>query len=150
MTDVRGARTLGLDVGDKTIGVAWINDLGWVTSIETIRRTAQVKDLARILVLCEEREIIALVVGLPLNMDGSEGPRALKSRRFAAAAREALRRPVVLHDERLSTFEASRRLHEAGLDARRQKAMIDQVAAEVILQSWLDAGASLAETTPAA
>jgi len=138
-----GARTLGLDVGDRTIGVAWINELGWVSAIETIRRTAQVRDLARLAELCEEREIVALVVGLPLNMDGSEGPRAQKCRRFAEAAKSALARPVALWDERLSTFEASRRLHDAGLDTRRQRAIIDQVAAEVILQGWLDAGARL-------
>ncbi len=132
---------LGLDVGDKTIGVAASNELSWVEPLLVVRRTRQERDLEALLRLCEEREIERIVVGLPLNMDGSEGPRAAKTRRFAAAAAAALGREVVLWDERLSTFEADRALREAALDGRRRRELVDMVAAQVILRSYLDAGA---------
>jgi len=132
---------MALDVGDKTIGVATSNELGWTSPVVTIRRTNLQADLEALARLVEEHEPQRLVVGLPLNMDDTEGPRAAKSRRFAAALRERFGLPVALQDERLSTFEAEQRLAEAGVPAIKRKAIVDMVAAQVILEAYLATGA---------
>jgi len=136
---------LALDVGDKTIGVASSNELGWTSPVVTIRRTNLEADLAALRKLVEEHEPQRIVIGLPINMDDTEGPRAAKSRRFAAIVQERLGLPVALQDERLSTFEAEQRLADAGVPAIKRKAIVDMVAAQVILEAYLAAGSPAPE-----
>ncbi|MDY7228416.1 Holliday junction resolvase RuvX [Hyalangium rubrum] len=133
-------RTMGLDVGTKTIGVAVSDGLGLTAqAITTVRRTNLKADLAELSELVREHEVSRIVVGLPLNMDGSEGPRAEASRKFAETAGQALGVPVEFWDERLSTVAAERTLLEADLTRAKRRQVIDQVAAQFILQGWLDA-----------
>ena len=133
-------RTLGLDVGTKTIGVAVSDALGLTAqTVTTVRRTNLKADLAALQKLVEEYEARGFVVGLPLNMDGSEGPRAEATRRFVDVLIQALGLPVEWWDERLSTVAAQRTLLEADLSRAKRKGVIDQVAAQFILQGWLDA-----------
>ena len=135
-------RVLGIDSGDARVGVAISDELGFLAHpLETIdvRRTPVVP---RIRELALERDAEAIVVGLPRNMDGSRGPAAEKATRLAEEIQTAL--PdlrVVTWDERLTTVSAQRSLREAGRKAHEQKKIIDQAAAQVILQSWLDAQA---------
>lgn len=132
---------LALDVGDKTIGVAASDELGWTAQpVGTIRRKALVSDLEELARMVEERRPGRLVIGLPLNMDDTEGPRAAKTRRFAEKVAERFGLPIVLWDERLTTWEAERMLREMNVKARRRREVIDTVAAVVILRSWLAAG----------
>ena len=133
-------RTFGLDVGTKTIGVAASDALGMTAqTVVTIRRTNLKADLKALLELAREHEADRFVIGLPLNMDGSEGPRAEASRAFAAALEKAVGLPVEFWDERLSTVAATRTLLEADLSRAKRKEVIDQMAAQFILQGWLDA-----------
>jgi putative holliday junction resolvase len=133
-------RTLGLDVGTKTIGVAVSDALGLTAqTVTTVRRTRLKDDLAALAQLVREHEVQGFVVGLPLNMDGSEGPRAEATRRFVEALTQALGLPVELWDERLSTVAAQRTLLEADLSRAKRREVIDQMAAQFILQGWLDA-----------
>jgi putative Holliday junction resolvase len=133
-------RTMGLDLGTKTIGVAVSDGLGLTAqAITTVRRTHLKADLAALADLVREHEVSRLVVGLPLNMDGSEGPRAEASRKFAGTAAQSLGVPVEFWDERLSTVAAERTLLEADLTRAKRRQVIDQVAAQFILQGWLDA-----------
>ena len=133
-------RTLGLDVGTKTIGVAVSDALGLTAqTVTTVRRTRLKEDLAALAQLVREYEAQGFVVGLPLNMDGSEGPRAEATRRFVEALTQALGLPVELWDERLSTVAAQRTLLEADLSRAKRREVIDQMAAQFILQGWLDA-----------
>lgn len=131
-------RVLGIDPGDARIGVAISDDLGMLAHpLETI----QVKSgrvVARILEIIRDKGIEAVIVGMPRNMDGSFGPAAQKSREFIDALKLATDCPVIAWDERWTTVSAQRSLQEAGKKARDQKAMIDQVAAQILLQSWLD------------
>jgi putative Holliday junction resolvase len=132
-------RYLGLDLGRARIGIALADDvLRTARPLEVLPHVSEREDLKRIAALALEWEVGQAVVGLPLNMDDSEGPAARHARAFAARLAEALGVPVALHDERLSTFEAQGRLRERGLDARAQRARIDAEAAAVILQGWLD------------
>ncbi|WP_338864149.1 Holliday junction resolvase RuvX [Myxococcus stipitatus] len=133
-------RTLGLDFGTKTIGVAVSDGLGLTAQgVTTIRRTSLKADLAALATLAREHEADRVVIGLPLNMDGSEGPRAEASRKFADTVAQSLGVQVELWDERLSTVAATRTLLEADVSRARRKEVIDQVAAQFILQGWLDA-----------
>ncbi|HZI12039.1 MAG TPA: Holliday junction resolvase RuvX [Myxococcus sp.] len=133
-------RTMGLDVGTKTIGVAVSDGLGLTAQgVTTVRRTSLKADLAALTALAREHEVERVVVGLPLNMDGSEGPRAEASRKFADTVSQALGVPVEFWDERLSTVAATRTLLEADVSRARRREVIDQVAAQFILQGWLDA-----------
>jgi len=131
-------RALGIDLGDARVGVATTDDLGMLAHpLETIQvRSTDVQK--RILELAEKRKTEIIVVGMPRNMDGSFGPAAEKTKEFIAALRERTTCQVVHWDERLTTVSAQRSLHEAGKNARAQKAIIDQVAAQILLQSWLD------------
>jgi putative holliday junction resolvase len=136
---VRPGARLGVDVGDARIGVAASDAAGLVaTPVETVRRGKG--DLARIAALASEREAVEVVVGLPRSLSGREGPAAEGARAFAArlAARLAPV-PVRLVDERLSTAAAERGLRATGVDSRRGRAVVDQAAASLILQSALDA-----------
>lgn len=132
-------RYLGLDVGRARIGLALADDvLRTARAHLTVSRRGDAADLDAIAEVAAAFEVTRAVVGLPLNMDGTEGGSARLARAFAAKLEARLGLPVELHDERLSTFEASTRLREQGLSARDQKGLIDAEAAAVILQGWLD------------
>ncbi len=132
--------TLGLDLGRRRIGVA-ICDLPSLGArpLTTLMRTSPARDLARLRALVAEREVRRIVLGLPLNMDGSEGPSARHARRFADNLSRELGLPVELYDERLTSFEAQSRLEGSSMNRDRRKLMVDQVAAVLILESWLAA-----------
>jgi putative Holliday junction resolvase len=134
----RGVR-LGVDVGSVRIGVAASDRDGLIaTPVETVRRGSG--DLARLAALAGERDVLEVVVGLPRSLSGREGPAAAAAQEFAARLAATLDPvPVRLVDERLSTVTAQRGLHEGGVRGRKGRAVIDQVAASVILQSALDA-----------
>ncbi len=132
-------RYLGLDVGRARIGLALADDvLRTARAHRTVPRRDDAGTLDAIAEVAAEYEVGRAVVGLPLNMDGTEGASARLARAFAAKLAARLGLPVELHDERLSTFEASNRLRDQGLSARDQKGVIDAEAAAVILQGWLD------------
>lgn len=134
-----GQRLLGLDVGSKTLGVA-ISDrsLTVATPITTLARTRFRDDAERLRRLIAEREVGGLVIGLPVSMDGTEGPRCQSVRRFADNLVEALGVEVAFWDERLSTAAVERTLIEADMSRRRRGEVIDKVAAAYILQGALD------------
>jgi putative Holliday junction resolvase len=129
----------GLDLGTKTIGVA-ISDLrrSIATPIEVIRREKFTADATRLLALLNARGAAGIVLGLPLNMDGTEGPRAQSTRAFARNLVQMTTLPLTYWDERLSTVAAERALIEADTSRKRRKEVIDQVAAGYILQGALD------------
>jgi putative pre-16S rRNA nuclease len=134
----RGA-LLGLDLGTKTIGVAVSDpDRRIAMGVETIGRKNFAVDAARILRLAEERRAIGIVLGLPINMDGSEGPRAQSTRAFARNLARLTEHPIALWDERLSTVAVERELIAADMSRSRRAAVIDQHAAAYILQGALD------------
>ncbi len=133
-------RILGVDPGKKRVGLA-ISDPGETFShpLRVIQRRnleQVVEDIAR---TCRQEEVGSIVVGLPLNMDGSKGQSAIDAERMAALIGEATHLPIILHDERLSSVTAERSLLEAELSRAKRKARIDKVAAQVILQSYIDA-----------
>lgn len=133
-------RYLGVDFGRARIGLALADDvLKTARPLETVARRGDAADLARLRELAAEWEVSRAVVGLPLNMDGTEGDSARLARAFAGKLGEALGVPVELFDERLSTFEAEARLRARGVRARAQRALVDAEAAAVILQGWLEA-----------
>ena len=129
----------GLDLGTQTIGVA-VSDLrrGVATPLQTIRRKKFGLDAAALLALCEAREVVGLVLGLPLNMDGSEGPRCQSTRAFARNLDRLTPLPLMYWDERLSTVAAERALIEADTSRAKRAQIIDHVAAAYILQGALD------------
>jgi len=130
---------LGLDLGTKTIGVA-ISDVERcvASSLETIKRTKFRDDAARLAEIIADFGVGGIVIGLPLNMDGSEGPRAQSARAYARNIVAAIGLPVLLWDERLSTVAAERALIEADTSRKRRAEIIDKVAAAYILQGVLD------------
>ena len=135
----QGRAVFGLDFGDKTIGVA-ASDLrrSVATPILVIRRTKFTEDAKALLALIAERNIAGLILGLPRNMDGSEGPRAQATRAFARNLVKLTDLPIGYWDERLSTVAAERALLEADTSRKRRNEVIDQVAAGYILQGALD------------
>ena len=134
----RGA-LIGLDLGTKTIGVAASDpDRRLATGVETIERTNFTADAARLLVLAGERGAAGFVLGLPINMDGSEGPRAQSTRAFARNLSTRTQLPIALWDERLSTAAVERELIAADVSRKKRAAVIDQHAAVFILQGALD------------
>jgi putative Holliday junction resolvase len=134
----RGA-LIGLDLGSKTIGVASSDpDRRLATGVETIARKNFSTDAARLLALAAERKAVAFVLGLPINMDGSEGPRAQSTRAFARNLARLTDLPIALWDERLSTAAVERELIAADVTRARRAAVIDQHAAAFILQGALD------------
>ncbi len=130
---------IGLDLGEKTIGVA-VSDsfLSVATPLETIRRKKFGLDAARLTEIIRDRRIGGLVLGLPRNMDGSEGPRCQSTRAFARNFDRLLPLPITFWDERLSTVAAERALLEADTTRKRRAEVIDHVAAGYILQGALD------------
>jgi len=132
-------RTLGVDLGRVRIGLALADDvLRTARPLRVVTRRDQAADLAAISEAAREYEVERVVLGLPLNMDGSEGPSARLARAFAPKLETALGVPVELHDERLSTFEAEIRLRDQGFSAKDRRSRVDAEAAAVILQGWLD------------
>ena len=133
-------RVLGLDPGTKTIGVA-LSDitLTIATPMEIIRRVKFKKDVARLREIVEEHDIGGFVIGWPVNMDGSEGPRCQSTRAFCQNLAAAIDLPQTLWDERLSTSAVERTLIEADTSRARRKQVIDKMAAAYILQGALHA-----------
>lgn len=129
----------GLDYGEKTIGIA-ISDLRRqvATPATIIRRVKFTEDAARLMQIVAEREIRGLILGLPLNMDGSSGPRVQSTQAFARNLTRLTDLPIAFWDERLSTVAAERALLEADASRKRRKEVIDAVAAGYILQGALD------------
>ena len=129
----------GLDLGTVTLGVA-VSDTFWSisTPLETIKRKKFGVDATALLAIVEARQIGGMVLGLPRNMDGSEGPRAQSTRAFARNLEELTSVPIVFWDERLSTVAAERALLEADTSRKRRAEVIDHVAAGYILQGALD------------
>lgn len=132
-------KLLGLDLGTKTIGVAVSDGLRMTaTPLETIQRTKFTNDAARLVELIEENAAVALVLGLPLNMDGSEGPRVQSTRAFARNLGAKTPLPILFWDERLSTAAVERMLIEADTRRDRRAEVVDKLAASYILQGFLD------------
>jgi putative Holliday junction resolvase len=132
-------RILGLDVGTKTIGLALSDFTFFIASpLETIKRGKFTKDLEYMKALITRHEVAALVIGLPINMDGSEGPRCQSVRQFAANVAGAIDLPITFWDERLSTAAVTRTLLEADASRARRQELVDKMAAAYILQGALD------------
>ena len=139
----RGA-LIGLDLGSKTIGVAASDpDRRLATGVTTLARSNFTADAAKVLALAAERCAIGFVLGLPINMDGSEGPRAQSTRAFARNFAKLTDLPIALWDERLSTAAVERTLIEADVSRAKRAAVIDEHAAMFILQGALDRLANL-------
>lgn len=133
-------RRLGIDVGSVRVGVALSDPDGMLaTPLVTVPRDVEGgTDVATIAALVAEHDVVGVVVGLPRTLAGREGPAAEAARAFVAALEPALPVPVELSDERLTTVVATRQLRESGRRGKRQRAVVDQVAAVGILQGWLD------------
>lgn len=130
---------VAVDFGRKRIGLA-ISDPSGTSAypLGTVARRSMALDLAEIQRLLADRQVAKIVVGLPLSMDGSEGPIARSARAFAARLGEHLQLPVDFQDERLSSFEAGERM-KSQASAKRRKANLDSIAASVILEGWIEA-----------
>jgi putative Holliday junction resolvase len=133
-------RLLGLDFGTKRIGVALSDEMGWTAQgLTTVERKGNQTDIEKIGRLVEEHKVEGIVLGLPLNMDGSEGKAAEAVRKFARLLEERLRITVHLWDERLTSWEAQGILKEAQVKPKKRKQVVDKLAATLILKSYLDA-----------
>ncbi|WML47430.1 Holliday junction resolvase RuvX [Neobacillus sp. PS3-34] len=134
-------RTMGLDVGSKTVGVAVSDELGWTAQgLKTLKIDEEKNEFGfeEIGQLIKEYEVSKVVIGLPKNMNGSIGPRGEASQRFAAEVETRFAVPAVLWDERLTTMAAERVLLEADMSRKKRKKVIDKMAAVLILQGYLD------------
>lgn len=132
-------KLLGLDLGTRTIGVAISDAMRYsATPLETIKRTKFTQDAERILHLISENAAVAIILGLPLNMDGSEGPRVQSTRAFARNLAQKTPVPIAFWDERLSTSAVTRMMIEADLRRDRRAEIVDKLAASYILQGALD------------
>lgn len=139
-------RILGLDIGDKRIGVAVSDALGLTSQgLTTLERTGTEQDLRRVAELAGEWETVKFVVGLPRNMNGTYGPQAEKVREFMARLTALIPLEVVYWDERLTTVAAQRTLLEGDLSRKKRRKVVDKIAAVLILQGYLD---SLRQKTP--
>ncbi|MEJ2374470.1 MAG: Holliday junction resolvase RuvX [Pseudolabrys sp.] len=135
---------IGLDLGTKTIGVATSDpDRRLATGVTTLHRKTFSADAEKLLALAAERSAVGIVLGLPVNMDGTEGPRAQSTRAFARNLGKLTDLPIALWDERLSTAAVERQLIDADVSRRKRAAVIDQHAAAYILQGALDRLATL-------
>ena len=142
------SRLLAIDLGSRRIGLALADTLsGAVRPLATVRRAAPARDAQTLARLVAEQRIDELVVGLPLNMDGSEGPRAQSTRTFAANLSRLTDLPIAMWDERLSTAAVERALIEADRSRARRAALIDKLAAAYILQGALDRLANMGKQT---
>jgi putative Holliday junction resolvase len=135
---------LALDLGSRRIGVAMSDPGGVLASpLATVERgRSHADDHRRIAQLLTDNAAVGLVVGLPLSLDGSRGPAARLVEAEVAELRAEFEVPVILHDERLTTVSAARSMQARGVNAKRQRSIVDQEAAAVLLQAWLDGGAS--------
>lgn len=133
-------RIMGLDVGDRTIGAAVSDELGWTAQgLEVIRRTTWENDAGRLKKLAADYNVALIVVGYPKNMNGTIGPRARLAAEFAEKISGELGLPVKLWDERLTTLEAERMLVSADVSRAGRRKVIDKMAAVLILQNYLQA-----------
>ena len=134
------ARALGLDVGDRRIGVALSDPTGMLaTPLAAIDRRAAQGGLETVARLARENEAAAVVVGMPLSLDGSAGPQARAVQSFIAALRDVCPLPVHTVNEQYTSAEAERRLRDVGVEPSREPGRVDALAAAIILQEWLDA-----------
>ena len=132
-------RLIGIDAGTKTLGLALSDVTRTIASpMETIRRAKFAADAARLFALAAEHEVTGLVLGFPVNLDGSEGPRAQSTRALARNINRLSALPILLWDERFSTAAAERTLLEADTSRKRRAEVIDKMAAAIILQGALD------------
>jgi putative pre-16S rRNA nuclease len=136
----RQPRILGMDVGSRRIGLA-ISDLLGITAqgLNTIHRQNKRVDFAQLERVIREHDVVEIVMGLPLRMSGAEGIQAEKMQAFAEEIRRRFKLPVHLWDERLTSAQANRLLRETDMSIKRRGAVVDQMAAVLILQSWMDA-----------
>ncbi|NBI29717.1 Holliday junction resolvase RuvX [Chengkuizengella marina] len=133
-------RKMGLDYGDKTIGIAVSDELGWTAQgIEVIKRKSKKEDFSRLQAIIKEYDIDEIVLGLPKNMDGSIGERGQLCIQYGETLKKVLELPIHMWDERLTTVSAERTLLEANMSRKKRKQVIDKMAAVFILQSYLDA-----------
>lgn len=141
-------RILGLDVGSRTVGVAVSDPMGWTAQgVEIIRINEDKKEfgLERLGEIIKDKQAKGIVLGLPKNMNNSEGPRAEASRLYAQMIQDKFELPTDFQDERLTTVQAERMLiEEANVSRKKRKLVIDKIAAEFILQNYLDANGKLA------
>lgn len=132
-------RILALDVGSKRIGLAVSDELGFIAqALKTLDTKGRQRDIDSIVRIVNEMDVSEIVVGMPYNMDGSEGPQAQKVLEFADQLSRATTVPVLKWDERMSTVVAERILLEADLSRLKRRKVIDKVAAAIILQGYLD------------
>jgi putative Holliday junction resolvase len=142
-------RIMALDIGDRTIGVA-CSDEGLILAspVETILRRGPKADSMRVDALVKERDVSRVIAGLPLTLKGDAGPQSVKVNEFVLILKRRLKVPVEMWDERLTTREAERTLIAFDLSRARRKEVIDQMAAVLILQTYLDARAHRLAATP--
>ena len=132
-------KILGLDLGTKTIGIAVSDGMRYsATPLETIKRTKFTADAIRLDQLIAENNAVAIILGLPLNMDGSEGPRVQSTRAFARSLAQRITLPIAFWDERLSTSAVTRMMIQADMRRDRRAEVVDKLAASYILQGALD------------
>lgn len=135
----KNGRLMSLDVGDKTIGLAVSDRLRSIaTPLSTIKRTKFKKDMAMLQSSITENDVAGLIVGLPLNMDGSSGPRVQSTRTFISNVSKFIDLPIALWDERLSTVAVQRTMLDADLSRARRAELVDKLAASYMLQGFLD------------
>jgi len=132
------SRILGIDYGDVRVGVALSDPTAFLASPLCVLAATNA-GLAELAALIAEHDVEKIVIGLPRNMDGSEGPAVEKMRAFSERLKKKVSVPIVEWDERLSTVSAHNALREAGLDGKKRKSVVDKVAAQIILQNYLDA-----------
>jgi putative Holliday junction resolvase len=139
MTPNNPGRILALDLGARRIGLALSDELGVTAQgLPTLRRSTRQQDIDKLYSLAVQHKIKRVVVGHPVNMNGSKGPKAHQAAQFANTLRKHLRLPAVLWDERLTTRQAQRVLRESGVGITKRAKAIDRMAAVLILQSYLD------------
>lgn len=135
-------RVMGLDVGSRTVGVAISDPMGWTAQgIETIRINEDASEFGfkRVVELVDQYEVEKIVIGLPKNMNNTEGPRVEASKRYGKSLEKRVSIPIVYHDERLTTMQAERMLVEEGnVSRKKRKQVIDKLAAVMILQNYLE------------
>ncbi|NEZ45972.1 Holliday junction resolvase RuvX [Clostridium niameyense] len=132
-------RILGLDIGDRTIGVAISDPLGFTAQgVTTIKRTSEERDIEELKKICEEYKVDTIVSGLPKNMNGTLGPQSEKVISFCDLIKSHIDIPIKMWDERLTTVAATRAMLEADLSRAKRKKIVDKVAATYILQGYLD------------
>lgn len=133
------AKLMGLDLGTKTIGIAYSDvNLKVATARRTLLRTKFTKDVGQLLADIEQENVFAIILGMPYNMDGSQGKRAQSTRAFASNFKRHSPIPIFFQDERLSSFTADQAMLEANLSRKKREEKIDAVAAAIILQAALD------------